>query len=123
MNLILFLDACEHVSKICRVLRQPKGNMLLMGVGGSGRQSLTKLATYIQEYNCFQIEVIKGYDMRSWKDDLREALLYCGVDDKPMTFLFTDTQIISEAMLEDVNNVLNTGDVPNIYRKDDEERI
>jgi len=60
MHLILFLDACEHVSKICRVLRQPKGNMLLMGVGGSGRQSLTRLASYIQEFRCYNIEVVKG---------------------------------------------------------------
>jgi len=40
-----------------------------------------------------------------------------------MTFLFVDTQIISDSMLEDINNVLNTGDVPNLYKKDDEEQI
>lgn len=75
MHLILFLDAAEHVSKISRVLRQPKGNMLVLGVGGSGRQSLSKLATYIQSYRLYQIEVIKGYNMRSWREDLKEALL------------------------------------------------
>jgi dynein heavy chain len=47
MKLILFLDACDHVCKIGRVLRQPQGNALLLGVGGSGRQSLARLATYI----------------------------------------------------------------------------
>ena len=61
MKLVMFLDACEHVSRICRILRQPLGNGLLLGVGGSGRQSLTKLATYISNYKKFQIEVIKGY--------------------------------------------------------------
>lgn len=40
-----------------------------------------------------------------------------------MTFLFCDTQIIDPAMLEDINNVLNSGDVPNLYKKEDEESI
>jgi dynein heavy chain, axonemal len=53
MKLIMFLDACDHVSRICRILRQPQGNALLLGVGGSGRQSLSKLATYISNYRCY----------------------------------------------------------------------
>ena len=61
MKLILFLDACDHVARIARILRQPLGNALLLGVGGSGRQSLCRLATFISQYKSFSIEVIKGY--------------------------------------------------------------
>lgn len=71
MKLILFLDACDHVARICRVLRQPLGNALLLGVGGSGRQSLARLATYISNYKSFQIEVVKGYGMKDWRENLK----------------------------------------------------
>jgi dynein heavy chain len=91
MKLVMFLDACDHVNRICRVLRQPKGNALLLGVGGSGRQSLSTLATYMSSYKMFRIEVIKGYSMRDWRDNLKTVLMQAGVDGKPTTFLFVDT--------------------------------
>lgn len=78
MRLVMFLDACDHVCRICRVLRQPLGNSLLLGVGGSGRQSLARLATSISSYALYQIEVIKGYSMRDWRDNLKTCLLTAG---------------------------------------------
>ena len=50
-------------------------------------------------------------------------LLKAGISDKPVVFLFNDTQIVFESMLEDVNNVLNTGDVPNLYGPEEFETI
>jgi dynein heavy chain len=123
MDLVMFLDACDHVSRICRILRQPLGNALLLGVGGSGRQSLTKLATYMNNYKLYQIEVVKGYNMTNWRDNLKFALLQAGVEAKITTFLFVDTQIINEQQLEDLNNVLNSGDVPQLYKNEDFEGI
>jgi dynein heavy chain len=123
MKLILFLDACDHVARIARVLRQPLGNALLLGVGGSGRQSLSRLATFISQYKAYSIEVVKGYSMRDWRENLKTCLLQGGVQAKQTSFLFVDTQIINENMLEDINTVLNSGDVPGLYKTEDEEPI
>eukprot|EP01041_Mallomonas_annulata_P000832 gene832-1621_t len=123
MPLVMFDDALVHVARIARILRQPQGNALLLGVGGSGRQSMTKLATYVAGFTIYQVEIIKGYSMHDWRDDLKKVLMQAGVKDKPTTFLFSDVQIINERMVEDINNILNSGDVPNLYAPEDMEAI
>ncbi|XP_077458505.1 dynein axonemal heavy chain 1 [Stigmatopora argus] len=123
MKLVLFMDAIEHVCRIGRVLRQPLGNALLLGVGGSGRQSLTKLASYISEYMCFQIELSKNYGQLEWREDIKSIMMKAGIHNQHITFLFVDTQIKSESFLEDINSILNSGDVPNLYASDEQERI
>jgi dynein heavy chain len=74
-------------------------------------------------YKLFQIEVVKGYGMQNWREDVKGALLQAGCENKPTSFLFVDTQVVNEQMLEDLNNMLNSGDVPNLYRNEDYEPI
>ena len=119
---MFFKDAILHMSKICRILRQNRGNALLVGVGGSGRQSLTRLAASIRDFKIFTIEITKNYKDPQWKDDLKSLLKTAGKNE-PVTFLFSDTQIVKESFLEDLNNILNTGEVPNIWGPEDYDEI
>ena len=61
MHLVFFEDAIEHIVRVSRVLRQPRGNMMLIGVGGSGKQSLTKLSCHMLGQIAKQVEITKNF--------------------------------------------------------------
>ena len=123
MNLVFFKDAVDHMNRICRILRQPRGNALLVGVGGSGRQSLTRLAAFINDYKCFQIELVRGYGANEFHEDIKQVMFTAGCQNQPIVFLFSDTQIIRESFVEDINNILNAGEVPDLMQREDNDHI
>jgi len=60
----------EHICRIARIIDLPVGNALLVGVGGSGKQSLSKLAAFILSYDVVRIVVTTNYSMADLKTDI-----------------------------------------------------
>ncbi|KAG8446024.1 hypothetical protein GDO86_013774 [Hymenochirus boettgeri] len=123
MNLVLFEDAMSHICRINRILESPRGNALLVGVGGSGKQSLTRLAAFISSLEVFQITLRKGYGIPDLKADLANQYIKAGVKNVGTVFLMTDAQVADEKFLVLVNDLLASGEIPDLFPDDEVENI
>lgn len=97
MDIVLFKDAIIHVAKIYRVLNLKRGHCLLVGVGGSGRHSLTRLSSYVAQMNCDQLEITRGFNLRDFRTklkDLYELSAFKGKWYLKTTFIFSDNDVV-----------------------------
>ena len=123
MNLVFFDDCMDHILRVSRILRQPRGNVMMIGVGGSGKQSATRLASHMLEIEFRQIEITKRFGPAEFREFLKELMFSTGIDRTPLCFTITDNQIISELFVEDINSILNTGEISNLMEQEDKDKI
>ncbi len=123
MDLVLFEDAMKHVARIVRIVRNESGHALLVGVGGSGKQSLSRLAAFICGYSLMQIVISSTYSVNDLKDDLKAMYNKAGVKGEGVMFLLTDSQITNERFLVFINDLLASGNIPDLFAPDEVDSI
>lgn len=119
MDLVLFEDAMKHVCKICRIIASDQGHALLVGVGGSGKQSLTRLSSFICQFTTVGIVISSSYGMGDLKTDLQTFYMKSGGKDEGICFLFTEGQITKEEFLVYINDLLSSGEVADLFQAED----
>lgn len=129
MHLDLFDDAVKHVARIVRILRNESGHALLVGVGGSGKRSLARLATHICGYTVKQITISSKYGENEFKEDLRKMhlavvdMLSRNEEEGGVIFMLADSQITNEKFLIYLNDLLASGEIPDLFATEDMDNI
>nr|ADI46936.1 DHC1bm [Volvox carteri f. nagariensis] len=115
LNLLLFPEVLERVARFDRVLSQPGGSLLLCGSSGVGRRSLMLLLAYMLNMDFYTPKMTKSYDLKSFRNDLKEVLRRAGVEGRPVMLFLEDHQLVSASFLELINSLLSGGEVPGLF--------
>ena len=123
MDLVLFDDAILHVIRIARILYNPSGHAMLVGVGGSGKRSLARLAAHLCGFDAVQFNVSESYSLAEFKDDIKQLYDRAGLKNEKIAFLFADSQIVNDRFLVYLNDLLSSGHISDLYSPEEVDEI
>jgi dynein heavy chain len=119
MDLVLFDQAAQHITRISRIVKSPGGNAMLIGVGGSGKQSLSRLAAFISGMEVKQLQVTSSFKVDDLLEAFKTMFIQAGVKGIPIMFLMTDSQVVNDRFLVYINAILSSGWISGLYAKDE----
>jgi len=93
--------------------------MLLVGMGGSGRRSLTRLSSFLANTSFFQLEANKKYGLKDFRADLFKKMFEAGTTKQSIVFLINEQAIMEERFLEDLNHLITSGEISGLIGRDE----
>ncbi|KAG1684369.1 Cytoplasmic dynein 2 heavy chain 1 [Nymphon striatum] len=114
-NQLIFQEVLEMIAFMDHVLSQPGGSALLAGQSGVGHQLTTCIVAHMLHMVYFTPKVTRGYSVKNFKNDLKIAFQLAGIEGEQVVLVIEDHHIIDHQVLELVNSVLSSGEVPGLY--------
>ncbi|XP_029026743.1 cytoplasmic dynein 2 heavy chain 1 isoform X2 [Betta splendens] len=123
LDLLLFWEVCDFVSRVDRVLSRPGGSLLLAGRSGVGRHTATCLVSHMHGYTVITPKISRGYSLKHFNSDLKTMMQLAGLEGQQVVLLLEDYQFVHPAFLEMVNSLLSSGEVPGLYTPEELEPL
>jgi dynein heavy chain len=122
-SFVLYDEAVHHILKISRVLGMERSSAMMVGVGGIGKKSITKVSATVS--GCHLVHNVKGqgYSLGAYLEDLRQGFKKSGIREDSVCFMLSDEDICDDLFLDYANQYLVTGRITGIFEKDDLEAI
>ncbi|KAK3755600.1 hypothetical protein QZH41_017589, partial [Actinostola sp. cb2023] len=117
--LVLFNEVLEHVLRIDRIFRQPQGHVLLIGVSGAGKTTLSRFVAWMNGLSVFQVKIHRKYTAFDFDEDLRNVLRRSGCKNEKIAFILDESNIMESSFLERMNTLLANGEVPGLFEGDE----
>ncbi|XP_039279680.1 dynein heavy chain, cytoplasmic [Nilaparvata lugens] len=117
--LVLFDEVLDHVLRIDRIFRQPQGHLLLIGVSGAGKTTLSRFVAFMNGLSVFQIRAHNKYTGEDFDEDLRSVLRRAGCKNEKIAFILDESNVLESGFLERMNTLLANGEVPGLFEGDE----
>ncbi|XP_055696351.1 dynein axonemal heavy chain 10 [Lutzomyia longipalpis] len=123
LDLVLFEDCLEHLTRLHRLLRMNRGHATLVGLDGFGRQSMCKLAAFAAECDLFKIVIDRNYSENTFRSDLKRLYQQLATKSRKTVFMLTENELLHDSFLEHIHNILTTGTVPTLFTDDEKNAL
>ena len=123
LNMLLFSEMLEHIAHVDRVLSSSFGHLLMVGRSGVGRRNAATICAYMLGYEFRTLAVSRDYGQKQFGDDIKNAMQAAGVKGEHTVLFVEDFQIVTEAILEVINSLLSSGEVPGLYTHEELEPL
>lgn len=113
-------DAVLDLALACdRVLQQPAGHLLLVGVAGSGRTTVARFCAWLRGLTLYSLPSAKSYDEARFDDDLRALLRRVGVRGERVCWTLDESQVAAPSRVEKLNTLLANAEVAGLFEGDE----
>ncbi|OXB57863.1 hypothetical protein ASZ78_016437 [Callipepla squamata] len=123
IEILLFQEVLNYVSRVDRVLSFPGGSLLLAGRSGVGRRTVTSLVSHMHGAFLFTPKISRGYELKQFKNDLKHVMELAGIEAQQVVLLLEDYQFVHPTFLEMINSLLSSGEVPGLYKTEELEPL
>jgi len=73
LDILLFKEVLDHISRVDRVLTQPGGSLLMGGRSGVGRRTAVSLVAFMHQITLYTPNVSRNYGVKQFKNDLKNV--------------------------------------------------
>ncbi|KAM4694195.1 dynein axonemal heavy chain 14 [Discoglossus pictus] len=116
---VFFKEAVQHITRAARVFRQPGGHMMLVGLDGTGKVTSASLACYIADCDFYRLSITQNYGHGDFREELKKVYKQTGLLGRSTVLLITGPDIVKDSFFEDLNCILNSGEVPDLFDKEE----